>query len=246
MGGRFIPVPMDPVPVSSTDIRLALSSGQSVSGLEIPVYEYCVCKGLYGASGKLQHIDAWMDQLFRALKPRRFAHSLSVAYTAKRLAVIHGIDPLKAEQAGLLHDCAKCLPLGEMQRIASEYALTDDPAFLESGALLHSVVGAKVAEAEYGMTDPQVLEAIRYHNTGHAGMSRLAMCVCLADSIEPLRQSYPRLEQVRLLSEQSLEKALLLSLEGTAEYVSSSGLYLHPQTELTIRWLKNLPVTGNR
>ena len=91
------------------------------------------------------------------------------------------------------------------------------------------------------MEDPEVLEAIAYHNTGHAGMSRLAMCVCLADSIEPTRDSYPLLENVRILSELSLERALLMSLEGTASYVQSRGKYLHPRTQDTIAWLKTLP-----
>ena len=239
-GGRFLSVPMDPVPVSSTGIRSSLAAGQIPDGLPVPVREYCRCKGLYGLSGRLDHIDAWIDGLFAALKPGRFAHSLSVAFTARRLAELHGADPLQAEQAGLLHDCAKYVPLKEMQRIAAAHSLTDDPAFLESGALLHSIVGEQVARDQYGMEDPAVLEAIRYHNTGCAGMSRLAMCVCLADSIEPLRKSYPLLEDVRALAEHSLERALLLSLEGTARYVTSRGRYLHPRTQETISWLKTV------
>lgn len=246
LGGSFITVQMDLLSVSSTEIRTALSGGFSPDYMDVSVLEYCQCKGLYGSSGRLDHIDRWIDQLFSALKPKRFAHSLAVAYTAKRLARLHGIDPLKAEQAGLLHDCAKYLPLQEMRRIALEHSLTDDPAILESGALLHSLVGAQVAHDRYGMKDPDVLDAIRFHNTGMPGMSRLAVCVCLSDSIEPLRQTYPRLEQVRAMAEISLEKALLLSLEGTAEYVTARGKYLHPRTRETIRWLKTLPcVTGN-
>ena len=91
------------------------------------------------------------------------------------------------------------------------------------------------------MTDPAVLEAIRFHNTGCAGMSRLAMCVCLADSIEPLRDPYPFLSEARALSVLSLEKALLLSLERTAGYVLSRGKTLHSRTLETISWLKSLP-----
>ena len=71
-------------------------------------------------------------------------------------------------------------------------------------------------------------------------MSRLSMCVCLADSIEPLRKSYPLLEEVRALAPRSLERALLLSLEGTAAYVRSRGRYLHPRTRETIRWLRSM------
>ena len=243
-GARFRPVQMQPVSVSSTGIRSALSIGQMPDGLPLPVYEYCRCKGLYGSPGRIDGIDSWIDQLFKALKPSRFAHSLSVADTAKRLAEIHGADPLRAEQAGLLHDCAKYIPLNEMRRIAAKHNLTDDPAMLESTALLHSIVGAQVAQDQYDMRDPEVLDAIRYHNTGFPGMSLLSMCVCLADSIEPLRKSYPLLGQVRALAEQSLERALLLSLEGTAEYVRSQSKYLHPRTRETIRWLRRLTGTA--
>ena len=240
LGGRFLSVPMELIPASSTSIRSALASGLFPDDLPVPVMEYCRCKGLYGCPGKIDQADSWIEMLFSALKPGRFAHSLSVAFTARKLAVIHGADPIRAEQAGLLHDCAKYIPLKEMQQIASAYSLTDDPAMLESTALLHSIVGAQVAEARYGMKDPEVLEAIRYHNTGCAGMSRLAMGVCLADSIEPLHKSYPLLDKVRSLSEHSLEQALLLSLEGTADYVISRGKYLHPRTQETISWLRSL------
>lgn len=243
-GARFLPVRMRPVSVSSTDIRSALSAGQKPDGLPLPVFEYCRCKGLYGCPGRIDAIDSWIDQLFKALKPSRFAHSLSVADTAKKLAEIHGADPLRAEQAGLLHDCAKYIPLEEMRRIAAKHNLTDDPAMLDNAALLHSIVGAWLAQDQYGMPDPEVLDAIRYHNTGFPGMSVLSMCVCLADSIEPLRKSYPLLDQVRALAEQSLERALLLSLEGTAEYVKSRGRYLHPRTRETIHWLRRLTGTA--
>lgn len=180
----------------------------------------------------------WLGKLSASLKPGRFAHSLSVAWMSRRLARIHGIDSLKAEQAGLLHDCAKSIPLEEMRRIALEHSLTDDREMLSSGALLHSIVGSRIALDEYGMTDPDVLEAIAYHNTGYPGMTRLDMCVCLSDSIEPLRESYPRLEEVRALAEVDLERALLVSLEGTADYVTSGGKYLHPRTKNTIAWLR--------
>ncbi len=183
----------------------------------------------------------WLDQLSAALTPGRLAHSLSVADYARHLAGVHGLSQRQAEEAGLLHDCAKCMPLRDMRFIAEQHSLTQDPEILASGALLHSLVGAWVARNEYGMADPEVLDAIAYHNTGYPGMSRLAMCVCLADSIEPTRESYPLLDQIRGFSEVSLEGALLLSLESTAEHVRSRGKFLHPRTRDTIAWLRTLP-----
>ena len=244
LGGRFSMIRMDPVACSSSGIRDCLAAGGEPPGLYAPVREFCELKGLYGAPVRLSRASAWLDMLFADLKPRRFAHSMSVAAYARELAGLHGISRRQAEEAGILHDCAKCMPLREMQRIALDHQLTADSAFLESGALLHSVVGAQVAQDRYGMEDPEVLEAIAYHNTGHAGMSRLAMCVCLADSIEPTRESYPRLEEVRRMAKQSLERALLMSLEGTADFVRQRGKFLHPRTQETIAWLKTLPECG--
>ena len=228
---------------SAAEARVSLASGVLSELLDYPVREYCRCKGLYGFPGRINRIDPWMEKLFSALKPKRYAHSLSVAWTAVHLAELYGLDVQRAEQAGLLHDCAKCLPLKDMQKLAAEHSLTEDETILANPGLLHSLAGAWIAQHEYGMTDPQVLDAIACHNTGRAGMTRLSMCVCLADSIEPLRRSFPLLDHVRALAEQSLEKALLASLEGTASYVSSHNCFLHPQTQETIRWLKSLPET---
>ena len=211
------------------------------SFLDVSTVEYIRAKGLYQQNRQIEQADSWLDSLFAALNPHRFAHTLSVAWMARHLAEVHGLDALKAEQAGLLHDCAKCLPLPEMQQIAREYSLTDDPEILASGGLLHSLVGARVARDQYGMEDPEVLDAVASHTTGAPGMSRLAMCVCLADSIELRRDPYPALEETRRIAEQSLEKALLMSLESSSAYVRSRGKLLHPRTLETIAWLKTLP-----
>ena len=204
------------------------------------VHEYCNALGLYGLQPRVRDARNRIDKLFGALHPHRFAHSLSVAATSRQLALRFGADPKAAEEAGLLHDCAKCLPLPQMQRIAVDHHLTDDPHVLESGALLHSLVGAFIACSEYGVTDQEELSAIRYHNTGFAGMSRLAMCVCLGDYIEPNREWFPSLEETRRLSEISLEKGLLLSLTNTLDHVRSKGKYVHPWTSETVAWLKSL------
>ena len=247
LGACLITIHTEPLEVSSQEIRDPLVKGLPTPYLFSPVREFCLLNGLYGLIPREDRARSWIRKLFSELTPHRFAHSLSVAACACRLARIHGVNQRQAEQAGLLHDCAKCMPLKDMQRIAEAHSLTDDPAILSSGALLHSVVGAWIARTAYGMTDPEVLDAITYHNTGHAGMSRLAMVVCLADSIEPTRDSYPLLNQVRAQSRISLERALLMSLEGTAEFVRERKKYLHPRTQDTIDWLKTLPeVRGGR
>ena len=51
-----------------------------------------------------------LEKLRETLTPQRYEHSLGVAEEAVVLAKRFGIDKNKACIAGLLHDCAKCLP----------------------------------------------------------------------------------------------------------------------------------------
>lgn len=238
LGGSLSYVRMAPVDTASTQIREALTAGQEPPLLPPTVLEYARACGLYGMESRLYLGRAWLSQLWEALSLKRFAHTLGVAFTARRLALLHGLDPVQAETAGLLHDCAKCLPLPEMQRICQEHALTQDPALLESGNLLHSVAGAFLAASSYHVTDPDVLRAISCHTTGKVGMSPLDMAVYLADKIEPGRAPYPALDQIRAAAALSLPRAMLLSLEGTAKYVKKGGKPLHPTTQAVVDWLR--------
>ena len=231
-------------PTSSTSVREKLAA--TGTGLGLPaVEEYCSLRGLYGMPMRIFQAEQWLDQLYQDLNIRRFAHTLGVCYAARELARLHRTDALKAETAALLHDCAKCMPLKDMQAMCREYALTADIQTMSSGNLLHSVAGAYLAATKYGIQDPDILRAISCHTTGKIGMTRLDMIVYLADKIEPGRAGYPSLEAVRAAARVSLEKAMLLSLEGTASYVRSGSKPLHPQSLRTIEWLKSLPETTN-
>lgn len=241
LGGTLIMMDAESVDVSSTELRTALSRGEPTPLLPVPVREYCGAKGLYGMPRRIMQADAWLDKLFDALTVKRFAHTLAVAHTARHLARVHQVDTRRAEEAGLLHDCAKCMPLKEMQALTRHHALTGDASLLESGALLHSVAGAYLAATEYGVQDPDILRAIACHTTGKPGMTALDMTVYLADKIEPTRENYPQLAQVRQLAQVSLEKAMLASMEGTSKYVKKGGKALHPATLETIAWLHTLP-----
>lgn len=240
LGGRFVFLDMDTVDVSSTQARQAIRDGENLPELPVQVRQYARVAGLYGAPQRLPDGPKWLGMLFEDLSIKRFSHTLAVADTARRLALLHHLDADRAETAGLLHDCAKCLPLKAMQRIARENHLTEDERILESGALLHSVVGAHLARTKYGCEDDEVLYAILSHTTGRPGMSPLAMAVWLADTIEPTRAPYPLLDKVRMLSSLSLPRAMIVSLEGTLQHVRRKGDEVHPATLDTLAWLRTL------
>ena len=167
-------------------------------------------------------------KLKKELDSQRFEHTLGVEQTAREMARVFGEDEEKAALAGLLHDCAKCMPLSQMIKAARHAEV--DPVMKESKALMHAVAGRCVAQDVYGVQDEAVLGAIRWHTTGHAGMTRLEKIIYLADVIEPNRKPYPGLEDLRALCMQDLDGAMHTALRMSLEHVREQGKTLHPDT----------------
>ena len=163
----------------------------------------------------------------------RFVHTLDVACTASNLAMCYGADIDMAETAGLLHDCAKCMNTGKMLKLCDKAgeALTD----LErnSGSLLHSKAGAVLARTKYGVTDEEILNAIRYHTTGRPGMSLMEKIIFVADYMEPGRDTAPNLPLVRKLAYENIVDCVLQILRDTLNYLGTTGTEVDPMTQKT-------------
>lgn len=172
--------------------------------------------------------DKMEYKLKKELDRQRFEHTLGVEQTARQMARVFGEDEEKAALAGLLHDCAKCMPLSQMIKAARRADV--DPVMKESKALMHAVAGRCVAQDVYGVQDEDVLGAIRWHTTGRAGMTRLEKIIYLADVIEPNRKPYPGLEDLRALCMQDLDSAMHAALRQSLEHVREQGKTLHPDT----------------
>ena len=167
-------------------------------------------------------------RLKKELDRQRYEHTLGVEKTAREMARVFGEDEERAALAGLLHDCAKCMPLSQMVKAAKHIEL--DPVMKESKALMHAVAGRCVAESAYNVSDEAVLEAIRWHTTGRADMTALDKIIYLADMIEPNRKPYPGLEELRALCMKDLDEAMHTALRMSLEHVREQGKTLHPDT----------------
>lgn len=236
-GARFTFLPLPAEDISATAVREKLASGEETPELCPQVEEYIRVCGLYGQTASPAGGEKMLCKLSAALNPRRFCHTVLVCYTARKLARLHGVDENQAVTAALLHDCAKCLPLAQMQKIAREHRLLVDSETMAS-PLLHGPVGAVLAETEYGVTDPGVLSAIRCHTTGKVGMLPLDMVVYLADKIEPSRRNYEGLQETRTLAQKSLIAAMRYN---ASHFVEGASIRLHPTTQKMVDWLKRLP-----
>lgn len=235
---HFLSLP--PREISATEVRRKLAAGEPTEELFPQVQEYIRVMGLYGRKPLRADGRAVYERLKQSLSDKRLMHSLLVADTARKLALLHGADPDTAELAGLLHDAAKCLPLGEMQHIVREKRLLLDRETLQSGNLLHGPAGAVLAQDAFGVTDPNILSAIRYHTIGKVGMLPLDLIVYLADKIEPSRRPYPALEEARRLAQTDLAAAVRHLMESSMAYVRAQGAEPHPVTLKAAEWLKRL------
>ena len=219
--------------ISSTQIREQIQKGLPFERL-VPqaVADYIHEHGLYGAKTGMELKRSKREKMEYRLKKEldaaRYAHTLGVEQTAREMARQFGEDEEKAALAGLLHDCAKCLPLSQMVKAAKDEKL--DPVMKESKALMHAVAGMHLAQDVYDVHDPEVLGAIRWHTTGHANMTRLEKIVYLADMIEPNRKPYPGLKALRKLCMTDLDEAMHMALRMSLDHVREQGKPLHPDT----------------
>lgn len=160
---------------------------------------------------------ALKKELEKRLPRKRFEHVLRVTETARELADRFGVPADQAEQAALFHDIAKFMEPSEMRRLIEEND-EDCRLFSFHPELWHAAAGRIIAEKEFGVTDPDILNAIRYHTTGRAGMSVLEKLIYIADLIEPGR-SFPGIEELRKSAELQIDEAMKACIAHSVLYL---------------------------
>ncbi|WP_310551540.1 bis(5'-nucleosyl)-tetraphosphatase (symmetrical) YqeK [Paenibacillus glufosinatiresistens] len=171
-----------------------------------------------------------MQSVSAQMPEKRWQHTLGVMSSAAELAHRYGGDPDKAELAAILHDVAKYWPVERQRAVIEENGLNKE-LLLYDKQLWHAEVGAFVAEHEYGVTDREVLDAVRYHTSGREQMTLLDRIVCLADYIEPGRD-FPGVDRIRELSMKSLEEGLIAGLDSTISLLIAKRRIIFPLTVL--------------
>ena len=122
---------------------------------------------------KQYNITKIQKKLRKELDDDRYRHTLGVMYTSAALAMRYGADLMKAQIAGLLHDCAKCIPNDKKLKLCDKYGIPVTKVENDAPFLLHSKLGAYLAKTKYGVEDEEILEAIVWHTTGKPAMTRL-------------------------------------------------------------------------
>ena len=166
-----------------------------------------------------------LKKLRKKLDEHRYIHSIGVAHTAVSLMMAHGHAMASEDKglreinmaytAGLLHDCAKCLDEDERDSLCKKYDVELTQMEKDHPFLIHAKLGAVLAKEKYGVTDFQILSAIRYHTTGQPNMTLLEAIIFSADFIEPNRKMLDCLPAIRTEIYRDLPKAVYMILKQT-------------------------------
>ncbi|MCI9663680.1 MAG: HD domain-containing protein [Lachnospiraceae bacterium] len=176
----------------------------------------------------------------KAMDAKRFEHTLGVEYTACALAMCHNVDIEKAQMAGLLHDCAKCLSDEKKKALCVKNHMPITDIENKNPYLLHAKAGFCIARGKFHIKDRDILNAILYHTTGRPGMSELEKIIYIADYIEPGRKQAPNLKEVRHLAFQNLDAALFKILCDTLSYLEETGSEVDTMTCKTCEYYRNV------
>lgn len=177
--------------------------------------------------------------LKKHLTKERYHHTLGVAYTAISLAMRYNPDIRnsnfikKAEIAGMLHDCAKCMDNDKKLRICKENHISYSQFEWNHPYLLHGKVGAYIAKSRFGIDDNDILQAITWHTTGRPNMSLLEKIVFIADYIEPSRRPVPELDKIRQLAFMDIDEAVEKVLLNTLQYLKTKKAPIDLMTQTT-------------
>lgn len=220
-------------PYSSTQVREKIRAGESVADLVGETVErYIRDNGLYRQENGMKRQTAdeqYIEIIRQRLSDYRFHHSLCVAEEAKRLAEKYGADPDKAYTAGILHDIMKDTAKDAQLQILADYGVVLDHVEQDAPMLWHARSGEVFLRHILGVTDEEILSAVRYHTTGRAGMSLLEQVVFTADFTSADR-NYPDVDVMRAKADRSLTEAVRYGVEYTIGDLQRQERAVHPDT----------------
>ena len=192
--------------ISSTVLRADIELGMPSEYLSEDVRRIAEDARLYTSH------QAMIDRVRSVLPEKRWRHTCGVVETGLRMGEPLGIPAEKVFVSCLLHDCMKY----------AETAHAGVPADAVGTKVMHAFNGAEEAKIAYGVEDEDVLDAIRYHTTGRAGMSTLEKLVYVADMIEPNR-TFDGVEHLREVTFKDLDEGFRLCLRRSYEVLLERG-----------------------
>jgi nicotinate-nucleotide adenylyltransferase len=165
------------------------------------------------------------------------AHSLGAYEKAAEMAEKFQLPRDMQEQAAfaaLVHDAAKLMNSRDLLSACERYGLTLNEVDRATPNTLHPYVGAELVRERFGLDDPIILDAIRYHTTGREGMQTVEKIVYIADKIEGNTRNPLYIQKMTASLDyrqpETLDLTMLYLLDSTISYLMGKYLVIHPRT----------------
>ncbi len=173
----------------------------------------------------VSQVDSYLKS---TLSGHRYDHSLSTARTCRKLAEQFGYDGNLAFFIGLVHDVSREYPDQELIAWAAKDNKPVSPLYKASPMLLHGRAGAEVLREKFGIDDPVILDAVRVHTTGDAGMTPMGKILFVADYTEPERKHLTP-EFMKSIENLDLDGMVYAVLMGTLNHLADKGKAVAPE-----------------
>ncbi|MBN1298193.1 MAG: bis(5'-nucleosyl)-tetraphosphatase (symmetrical) YqeK [Actinobacteria bacterium] len=135
----------------------------------------------------------------------------------------------KACLASILHDYGKMFGREELAGFASLHSKDLSRFERSCGPCIHAFVAPYLIKRDFGISDRDVLHAVKYHTTGSLKMNVLDRIIYISDKLESGR-SYDNIENLRELSLRDPDLCLLEVYKSNIIYVINKNCALHPNT----------------
>jgi len=189
-------------------------------------------------------LEKFEKTLKETLSSERYLHSQGVMYTAGSLAMAYDVDFQEAMIAGLLHDCGKLVTEMAQIKACERWGIALSPEELAMPALIHTKLGAVLAQEVYGVTETSIQDAIRYHTTGRPHMSLLEKIVYIADFIEPWRGSGSWVDETRKLAFVDLDKAVVKGTESKITHLKKQNKTIDKMSIKTLEYYGGISMSS--
>ena len=174
-------------------------------------------------------LKQYEEMITGRMKVTRLRHSKNVSKEAVRLAKKYGADPQKAEIAGILHDATKETGEQEQMELIARAGIELTEMERSSPKLWHAISGCAFAKVCAEIEDQEILDSIRYHTTGRAGMSLLEKVIFVADFTSADRD-YSGVDKIRKIADKDLDEACLEGMSFTISDLAIRKITIAPET----------------
>ncbi|PXV95457.1 putative HD superfamily hydrolase involved in NAD metabolism [Lachnotalea glycerini] len=186
------------------------------------------------------NLERYQKKLKTKLDKERYEHTIGVMYTAGALAMRYEYDVKSAMLAGLMHDCAKCIPNDRKIALCEKHNINITDLERSNPFLLHAKLGAFLVMHKYRIRDKEIISSILNHTTGKPNMELLDKIIFVADYIEPRRDKAPHLDERRKTAFIDIDRVMYEILGDTLEFLKEKAGDIDPITQKAYEYYKQL------